>query len=343
MQSVTPNVSERRGFTLIELLLGISIIGVLAAVVIVAVNPSRQFAQARNTERRSDVKNILEAVQQYAIDNKGNPPAGIDATWRMLGTAATTCDVVCGGGSGGGAPVTITLAPTADAFLYQGSPGTNYGTDVTLWTDPWMLGNARRSLILFDFSSIPLGVSVIAADIFLFEANTQGTARTIAAHQMTQSWTENGATWTNAAANFDSTATSTLSVDWAGSIPTWNAWNVLPDVQAFVNATEINYGWLFKDTTEGTPQFYWQFHSRDAVTPLNRPYLRVTYTPGITTAASCLNIAPNLVSTYLPSIPEDPQSGSAAKTFYAVQVGSDNRLSVRACTPEVGETIAVER
>ena len=347
MQSVTPNVSEhrgftlRRGFTLIELLLVISIIGVLAAVVIVAINPSRQFAQARNAERRSDVKNILEAVQQYAIDNKGNPPTGVDATWRMLGTATTTCDVTCGGGSGGG-PVTVSLAPTADTYINEGSPATNYGADVTLWTDPWQAGNAKRSLISFDLSSIPVGATVTAADLYLLEANTQGTARTIAAHRITQTWAEGTATWANSAAAYDATPTDAISVDWAGSVPTWDAWNVLADVQDIVNGIDTNNGWLFKDTAEGTPQYYWQFHSREAAVN-NRPYLSVTYTSGITTAGSCLDISPNLVSTYLPSIPEDPQSGSAAKTFYALQVGSDSRLSVRACTPEVGETIAVER
>ncbi len=61
-----------RGFTLIEILIVIGIIAILAAIVVVAINPARQFAQARNTQRWSDVNAILNAVHQNMVDNKGS-------------------------------------------------------------------------------------------------------------------------------------------------------------------------------------------------------------------------------------------------------------------------------
>ena len=67
----------RRGFTLIELLLVIGIIAILASIVIVAINPTKQLGDARDAQRRSDVNTILNAVYQYAIDNNGNLPSGI--------------------------------------------------------------------------------------------------------------------------------------------------------------------------------------------------------------------------------------------------------------------------
>jgi len=84
----------RVGFTLIEILLVIGIIAMLASIVIVAVNPARQFAQARNTQRWSNVNAILNAVHQYAVDNQGSLPSTITASSMEIcktGVASSTC------------------------------------------------------------------------------------------------------------------------------------------------------------------------------------------------------------------------------------------------------------
>ncbi len=90
--------SKAKGFTLIEILVVIGIIAVLAGIVIVAINPSRQFAQARNSQRESNVSTILNAIGQNLADNKGvfkcsgigtNP----DATARHIGES--TVDLGC--------------------------------------------------------------------------------------------------------------------------------------------------------------------------------------------------------------------------------------------------------
>ena len=57
------------GFTLLEILLVVGIIAILAGIVIVAINPSKQLATVRNTERKSDIKQISNALDQYYIDH----------------------------------------------------------------------------------------------------------------------------------------------------------------------------------------------------------------------------------------------------------------------------------
>ncbi|MBP9773898.1 MAG: type II secretion system protein [Candidatus Peribacteraceae bacterium] len=78
-------MKTRSGFTLIELLLVIGIIALLASIVIAAINPTKQLADARNTQRHSDVVTILNAVYQYSVDNTGNLPDSMTGgiTWQV--------------------------------------------------------------------------------------------------------------------------------------------------------------------------------------------------------------------------------------------------------------------
>jgi type IV pilus assembly protein PilA len=70
-------LKKSAGFTLIELLVVIGILAILLSIVLIAINPARQFGQANDTKRTSAVTQILNAVGAYAADNKGLLPAGI--------------------------------------------------------------------------------------------------------------------------------------------------------------------------------------------------------------------------------------------------------------------------
>lgn len=84
---------NKKGFTLIEVLLVIVIIAILAAIVIVAVNPGRQISQANNTQRNSDVRAVLDAVHQYAVDNRGVLPTAITTTATTVKSATGGVDI----------------------------------------------------------------------------------------------------------------------------------------------------------------------------------------------------------------------------------------------------------
>ena len=57
--------SFKKGFTLIELLVVIAVIGVLATIVLLAVNPAEQLARGRDTSRESAITQIGRALQSY--------------------------------------------------------------------------------------------------------------------------------------------------------------------------------------------------------------------------------------------------------------------------------------
>ncbi|MBU0998194.1 type II secretion system GspH family protein [Patescibacteria group bacterium] len=63
----------KKGFTLIELLVVISIIGVLAALALVSFGPSQK--QARDTQRKSDLKQYQTALENFANQHNSLYPS----------------------------------------------------------------------------------------------------------------------------------------------------------------------------------------------------------------------------------------------------------------------------
>ncbi len=107
---------NQKGFTLIELLVVIGILAVLLAITLIAINPARQFAQANNTKRRSDVNAILNAVNQYMADNTGTVPTGVTDVVQNISDA--------------GADICAALVPQYIAALPV-DPSVNDGVSVT--------------------------------------------------------------------------------------------------------------------------------------------------------------------------------------------------------------------
>jgi len=68
---------QQKGFTLIELLVVIAIIGLLASVVLLALNSARQ--KSRDAKRLADVRQIASALELYFNDSTTGYPASLAA------------------------------------------------------------------------------------------------------------------------------------------------------------------------------------------------------------------------------------------------------------------------
>lgn len=118
--------SAQSGFTLIEILVVIGLIAILAAIVIIAINPARQFAQGRDTQRNSNLNAILNAVGQRLTDNRGI----FAGTFTINGTTYTCGPLPT-------VATAITTAMAADTTTATGALGCLTPTYITgLPTDP---------------------------------------------------------------------------------------------------------------------------------------------------------------------------------------------------------------
>jgi len=85
-------IKNKKGFTLIELLIVIAIITILAAAIVVGINPGQRFRAARNATRWSHMNSIATAVYSYAVENAGAFPGCIPlVTDTPPTTTATSC------------------------------------------------------------------------------------------------------------------------------------------------------------------------------------------------------------------------------------------------------------
>jgi len=80
-------LKHSKAFTLLEILLVVAAIGILAAIVIVAINPQRQLGKVRDAERQSEVATLKDGIEQYSLDTNGQYPSGIE-----VNTYKEVCD-----------------------------------------------------------------------------------------------------------------------------------------------------------------------------------------------------------------------------------------------------------
>ncbi len=144
--------SHKKGFTLIEILVVIGIIAVLAGVVLVAVNPARQFKLARDSQRTSNVTALLSAIGQNIAEHKGIFTCNGSALTFALASTTIKHD-----GTGGGVDVapcvvpnyisSLPYDPASTTAFYTSTSTYNTGYSVSQDTDGRITIAAQGELV----------------------------------------------------------------------------------------------------------------------------------------------------------------------------------------------------
>lgn len=88
---IMKKVKKLKGFTLLEILLVVAAIGILAGIVILALNPAEQLSQTKDAQRSVDVNTILNGVYQYSLDSDGVLPASVTTTQVEICNTGGVC------------------------------------------------------------------------------------------------------------------------------------------------------------------------------------------------------------------------------------------------------------
>ena len=181
-----------------------------------------------------------------------------------------------------------TLTANGDAWIQQGSPSSNKGSDSTLKVMSKGPSNNLRALVRFQMPALPQGCVVETATLQL-NASAAAGGRTLQALRATATWTENGVTWANQPAT---TGVAAVTTSGTGN----RSWSVTGLVQDMYDASAL-HGFVIRDATENGDAEQ-QFNSREKSS--GKPVLVLKFKAGIpdtVAPTTSFSAAPSIVGT----------------------------------------------
>jgi len=108
----------KKGFTLIELLVVISIIGILASLTLVSYTGAQK--QTRDTQRRSDLNQIRNSLENYAGSNNGLYPDALDSVAGLCAELVPSFMTICPDDPSADQDYGFYSSATGDEFVIYG-------------------------------------------------------------------------------------------------------------------------------------------------------------------------------------------------------------------------------
>ncbi|MFK8110994.1 MAG: DUF2341 domain-containing protein, partial [Rubripirellula sp.] len=164
----------------------------------------------------------------------------------------------------------VTLATIQDTYIDKNSAGPfGSSSTITVGAQGGEQGNIR-SLVQFDFSSIPVGSTITSATLQLEATGIDGSVN-VGVYELSEAWSESTASWNNpwaAGGTFSTTAVDTFSASSTGL----HEWDLTNLVIGWQNGSVDNHGVLLASEDTGSDSV--TYSSREGSTA---PALLVTY------------------------------------------------------------------
>lgn len=206
----------------------------------------------------------------------------------------------------------VTIIPDADATLMQIAPSNSMGAIFYVLAGTTQNGTPNRALMRFDVAgAVPLGSKITSAKLTVAAIRQSGEAPVGVAyglHRMLCSWSEGtnlpsqgpgvggpaqpgDSCWavrffpTNAWGapggaediDYSGQVTASLEIDSLGIYEIQGAFEMISDVQLWLDHPATNFGWMFKSENESLRFSARQFASRESEDPSIAPQLSIDY------------------------------------------------------------------
>jgi hypothetical protein len=255
--------------------------------------------------------------------------------------------------------VTIAIEPSKDNTLYEnqlGSRSNGAGDFLFSGRNRQASNGIRRVVLGFDLTNqgIPAGSTVTSANLSLsVSQSTSPNDEPTTIHRLTQDWGEGtshaagaeggggdsapgDATWIHSfydtqqwatpGGGFEAAASATVGVGAAGSLATWSSDALTSDVQNWLEAPSMNYGWILVGN-EATATTAKRFASKDNPTGIS-PLLTLTYA------------APSESLTLIPADASISENGGGTAVTISRTGSTANDLTVMLSSDDTSEATA---